>query len=142
MQVGLRYRAFSGEVEGRFDAPATTAAAAGGTVSAGLRAASVVPCLQLREMLPRLAVCAIGTLGVLRGTGAGVSGARSDATPFAAAGARLEAGVPIGRAFSAFVHGDLAATLTPTTLLLQGQGVWTTPPVSGVLGAGLRAHFP
>ncbi len=144
VQVGLRYRAFSGEVEGRFDAPATTtaAAASGGAVSAGLRAASVVPCFQLREVRPRLAACAVGTLGVLRGTGAGVSGARADATPFAAAGARVEAGLPIGGAFSVFVHGDVAATLTRTTLLLQGYAVWTTPPVSGVLGAGIRAHFP
>ncbi|MFT3768139.1 MAG: hypothetical protein QM820_22030 [Minicystis sp.] len=137
-QVGLRYRAFSAAIEGRFDVPASTAAPGGGTVSAGLLAASVVPCFHVRAF----AACGIGMVGALRGTGAGVPSAKAAVTPFAALGLRAGVEIPVAGIVSADLHGDLDITLTRTTLQLDGRDVWTTPRAAGAFGAGVLVHFP
>ncbi len=138
VMAGFRWAAFSATLEGRADVPTTAAAPGGGTVRGGLLAANVVPCFHLGPV----SACALGTFGAIRGVGSGVANARSDATPFAALGARLGGEIPFGRTFSAAVHGDLSAALTPTTLSLDGRGVWTTPRASASLGLGCVAHFP
>jgi hypothetical protein len=138
VQAGLRWTALSATLEGRADVPTTAPVTGGGVVRAGLLAADVVPCFHLGPV----AACGLGTFGALRGVGADVARPRDDATPFVALGGRLGAELRFDRTFSAGIHGDLSATLTPTTLVVDGRGVWTTPRASATLGAGVTAHFP
>jgi hypothetical protein len=88
------------------------------------------------------ALCGLGTVGALHGVGSGVAGARSDTTPFGALGLRGGVEIPIAGIFAVDLHGDAAATLTRTTLQLEGHDVWTTPRASVALGAGVLVHFP
>jgi hypothetical protein len=136
--VGLRWAALSATVEGRADVPTTAPVAGGGAVRAGLLAAGFVPCFHLGPV----AACALGTFGALRGVGLDVARPGRDATPFVALGGRVGGELPFDRTFSAGLHGDLSGALTPTTLLVDGRGVWTTPRASAALGADVTAHFP
>jgi hypothetical protein len=138
LEVGVRWRALSIAVEGRADAPAGSSAEGGGAVRASLLEVSLVPCFHAGLVV----ACGLGSLGSLRGVGSGVPLPRDAATLFGAAGLRLGVELPISRALSLAFHGDLAATLTRTTLMLADRPVWTTPLVSGVVGAGVLAHFP
>jgi hypothetical protein len=138
VQLGLRYGAFSAAIEGRADVPGATGAPTGGTVSAGLYAASLVPCFHARIF----AACALGTVGGLRGVGAGVPVTRTDVTPFAALGVRAGVEIPVAGIVSADLHGDFTGTLTTTTLELDGRDVWTTPRAAGALGGGVVVRFP
>jgi hypothetical protein len=138
LEVGVRRRAFSLSIEGRADAPASRRAEGGGAVRASLLAVSLIPCLRVGLVFG----CGLGSLGSLRGAGSGVPRPRDDASLFGAAGLRLGVEIPFAKALSFSFHGDLAATLTRTTLLLADRAAWITPPVSGVLGAGVVAHFP
>jgi hypothetical protein len=110
----------------------------GGAVRAGLFAANIVPCFHLGPV----AACALATVGALRGAGSGVPKPRDDATLFVALGGRVGAEIAFDRTFSAGIHGDLGAALTPTTLVVGVRDVWTTPRASAAIGAGVTAHFP
>jgi hypothetical protein len=81
------------------------------------------------------------TLGALRGSGEGVPEPLDDATPYASTGPRFGVDLDLSRTWSAGVHVDVAATLTRTTLRLDGRDVWTTLPVSAALGLGMAANF-
>ena len=39
------------------------------------------------------------------------------------------------------IHLDVLATLTRTTLHIDGKDAWTTPQASGALGISLAANF-
>ncbi len=138
LEAGVRWRALSLAVEGRADAPAGRSAEGGGAVRASLLEVSLVPCLHAGLVF----ACGLGSLGSLRGVGSGVPQPRDAATLFGAAGLRLGVELPLSKVLSLSFHGDLAATLTRTTLMLADRPVWTTPLLSGVVGAGVVAHFP
>jgi hypothetical protein len=86
-------------------------------------------------------VCWIATLGVLRGSGEGVPRAQDDATPYASTGPRFGVEIGLSPTWSAGVHVDVAATLTRTTLRINGRDAWTTLPVSAALGLGATANL-
>jgi hypothetical protein len=137
VQAGLRWGRLSAALEGRADPPASTSAQ-GRRVSATVLTVGVVPCFHVRVA----AVCAVGSAGVLHGAGAGVARPKSETTPYGAMGPRLGVAIPLVPRLSAEVHGDIAFTLTPTTLELDGRGVWTTPAAAAAFGGGLLVHFP
>ena len=49
--------------------------------------------------------------------------------------------IPIGSFLAIQLHGDVLAPLTQITLRLNDRDVWTTPVVSGSLGASLAGTF-
>jgi hypothetical protein len=137
-RIGLRKGALSAAIEGRADLPTSKRADGAGEVSASLLVATLLPCFHAGGAF----VCGVGSIGALRGSGSGVPNAADDATPFAAAGVRAGSEIRIAGALSAEIHGELAATFTRTTLRLEDRDVWTTPPVSASLGAGVLLDFP
>ena len=137
LQVGVRRSSGSLALAGRIDPMIGSDGDAGGRVRATLVVAGLVPCFHLR----RLAGCALGYAGVLRGTGSDVSVPRQASTFYAALGARLALAVPLGGIFALDVHLDGLGALTRTTLEIDGVSIWTTPPLSVVLGSGLLASF-
>jgi hypothetical protein len=138
VHVGLRRRGLSLGLEGRADFPASEPVEPRGSVSASVQLLSLVPCLH-RDVVH---VCALGSVGTLKGVGSDPSGGRTDVTVFGSVGARAGIEIPISAGISARLHGDVAATLTPTTLQVDGSPVWETPPVWGAVGAAAQVHFP
>jgi hypothetical protein len=134
-QAGIRRRALSAALEGRADFPASADAPAGGRVTASLVAGSVVPCAHVSVAF----ACGAFTLGALRGEGQGVSTPLRSTDGYAAAGARAGVELRIAGPIAARVHGDLAGTITRIALDLDGRTVWSTPTVSGALGADVVA---
>ena len=62
--------------------------------------------------------------------------------PFLAVGARVGLEIPFGSVLSGGVHVDVLAPITETVLRVNGEPVWTSPPVSAALGATVGARFP
>lgn len=141
--VGLRWRAFSLNVEGRVDLPAE-AEVQGGRVSTWLALALLAPCLH-QNLAHRgsLGVCALGAIGAMQGasTGSGAATTPRDSTFYAAAGLRLAYESPRWGVFGLRAHGDLLAPLTPTGVRFGGREVWATSPVSVALGLAVVFHF-
>ena len=136
--AAVRFRRFSLGLEGRADLPGEKVLGSGGGVRSSVLLVSLLPCVHRGIAL----VCALGSIGSLRSTGLGFDG-RTDASLFAAAGARLGAEVP----FSASVRGrfvvDLAATLSGARLRYGDPPaeVWSSPLLSGALGAAILGVF-
>jgi hypothetical protein len=133
-EIGVRSGFLSIAIEGRADLPASAEAAGGGGVRAWLLLMTLAPCYHNGPLL----LCALASAGSLQGSGDEIPEPREDTTVFASTGARL--GVDLLRVgpFSARVHGDLAVTLTPTSLRLYERDVWRTPPLHVAAGlAGL-----
>jgi hypothetical protein len=82
--------------------------------------------------------CGLAALGALRGRGVGTG--KQDATLAASAGAR--AGLTLALGELSFVQGrlDAQANMVRTTLNVEGEPAWTSPPFWGELSAliGLR----
>jgi hypothetical protein len=139
VQAELRYRAFALGIEGRVDPRLGSASApAGGGVSATLLLGIIAPCARWRV----LGFCALLGLGALQGIGTDVTTTRQDTTFYAAAGARLAVEVPLRPWLALDLHLDGLTPLTYTSLSLTSGEVWSTPPLSGALGANLQALFP
>ena len=109
----------------------------GGAVQSSLLLATLVPCLHRSVVFG----CALVSLGALDGEGLGVSHPDRATTVYANAGARAGLEVPVVRFVSARLSADGAATLTQTTLHLNGAAAWTTPPICGSIGASAVAVF-
>lgn len=136
--LGVRGSLASIALEGRVDAYARGAGPAGGEVRSSILAASVVPCLQPSAFL----LCAIATIGSLRGEGAFVGAPRKDESLYAAVGARLGGEAPLSANLGLRAWVDLLAPLTRTTLRIQDVDAWTTPPISALVGIAFAARFP
>ncbi len=136
--LGLRGRLASIAIEGRVDAYGRGAGPAGGEVRSSILAASLVPCLHPGAFL----VCAIGTVGSLRGEGAGVGVPKKDDSGYAAVGVRVGGEAPLGRIVGLRAHVDLLAPLTRTTLRIQDVDAWTTPAVAALVGVALTVRIP
>jgi hypothetical protein len=138
VHAGIRWRAASIGLEGRADLPTSADADQGGRVTASLQLASLVPCGHWRVLV----VCALGSVGALRGEGSGVDVPKEDTTLFGALGVRGGVEIPVTGPLSARIYGDLNATLTPTSLELGGETVWESPPVHGAVGLAAQVSFP
>jgi hypothetical protein len=137
-QLGIRMRALSVGIEGRGDLPVSGETQGSSGVETILLLATLVPCAHYRF----LSGCGLGSVGALHGRGFGVDRPLSQTTPYAAAGARLAAEFAAGQNVLMRGSVDLLATLTPTTLLLNGAPAWVTPRASGALGVALVRNFP
>jgi len=98
----------------------------------------VTPCARVAVV----GLCVVGALGQLSVRGQGVDQVRSPSSLVAGAGGRIEVLWPALSALGVLVHLEALALLTPRTVFLNQEPVWSTAPV--VLGAGfdLGALFP
>jgi hypothetical protein len=136
LALGARRGDWSLALEGRADYPIEMPVD-GGAIAAAPLLAAVVPCYHVRS----LAACAVTTAGVLVGAARGLPGARTEVTPYWAAGARLAAELPVGARFALGAHFDLMATLTPTHLQVDQTQLWQTPVLSGTFGLSAIERF-
>ncbi len=107
---------------------------AGGRVVGSAYSASVLPCVTLSA----LALCGRLSGGVLALAGEGVPGARAASTPLAEVGARLTASYPLHARVRARASLDGGVPLVRTTAVVGSTDVWTLPPLSLRLGAGVE----
>ena len=115
--------------------PSTLHLADGSGFSATALEASVASC----ERRGRVALCAVGALGLLRAHGFGVDDARVALSWVGRAGLRVALEQPVARRWSTSLHADVLATLTPRTVDLNDVAVWTTPRIA--LGVGIDLDF-
>lgn len=136
IEGGVRHRDLSLSLEGRADLPASTPTM-GGSVSASLLLASVVPCGHRGG----LALCGLVSVGALRSAGRDLQMPREATTPYFGVGARVAWEIPLGPRLSARVHADMVTSLVATTLRVGGVDVWTTPFLGATTGLGVVGTF-
>jgi hypothetical protein len=137
LDVGVRWTAFSMSAEGRAF-PSATGPAQGGvdTVTTGLFTGALVPCGHWRV----IAGCAIVELGGMRGV-SNAAQPTSSVVFHAASGVRLGVEVRLDDHFALNFAGDVLFTLQPSTFLIDTRPAWSTPLVSGMLGAGVSTFL-
>jgi hypothetical protein len=133
---GIRWRAYSLELEATATIPSAVTDANGVRARAGVFTGAIVPCAHVGWF----AACGIVMVGAMRGEIENAT-PNSIATPFAAVGARAALNLRIAGPFRFYAHADVLAALTPTELRLDGATIWSSFPVSGTLGAGVAVHF-
>lgn len=134
--AGVELGNFSIDVEGRLYT-AGEASAPRGSVTASLLSAGVAPCVHLRFAFG----CGVASIGRLAGTGDGVDVPSEATTTYADVGGRIGVELPLSRMVAARAHGDVRFPLVATELYLRDTVVWSTPTVTGAVGAGLVVRF-
>ncbi len=104
--------------------------ALGGTVRAQLGALSIVPCW----WAGRLALCGVARAGVLRGSGEGFAGARSDTAFSAGAGARVSWPVAGGGGVAVRVLAEVTTSIAGGRLVADDRELWRNPPLAAAFG--------
>lgn len=135
--IGARWRALSLTIEGRIDAPASTAARGGGEVSSWLLLGALVPCAHLGPLFG----CGVVQVGSAQTTGGGVPQSRTESLGWRAAGGRLGLLFPLGKDLHLRFQADVLADLERMTLELNGNPAWQAPPLAVSGAAEVVAHF-
>lgn len=134
--AGAEGRLWSADAELRVDAP-ETAGSGGREVRASFVAAGIVPCV--RFGLAR--ACGVVAAGAMRaevtGTGPGPQSAF-----MMLIGPRAGASLRLAQWVALDAHADVLYAPTVMTLRVDGNNVWSTSAVSGLLGIGLVGSFP
>lgn len=124
-------------IEARFSLPDEVAAAGGG-VDVWTLAASLSGCIHIGSV----AGCALGSAGVIRGSGERLEVTSAAFSPLAALGARLTWEYGVSRSLSLRLHVDAEVNLTKTRFDVDHMPVWVSDRFSLWTGAGVIAHFP
>jgi hypothetical protein len=128
--------------EGRGDLAVTTTlyrgAMSDGEFDTSVLMGSLVPCA-FRGVLEG---CVLLSGGTVRASARDLLMPQQVSAPFLAVGARVGLEIPFGSVLSGGVHVDVLAPITETVLRVNGEPVWTSPPVSAALGATVGARFP
>jgi hypothetical protein len=140
MRLGaqLGWPSFTLDVEVRFDLPRSIDYEGRERVTVWLAAASVVPCYRYAWF----SACAVGAAGAVK-----ADGMRDPTSAWAAIGLRAAFTIQLTNVLYGFLHLEGLATLLRTTLYYVGDlgtayELWTSPLVSGSIGAGLAVRFP
>lgn len=135
----IAWSSLSAGLELRADLPATAniAGGGGGGVRTWLVAAALVPCWRVAWA----SMCAVGLLGRLQAETVDVASPTRETFAFAAAGLRFAADFPLAEGLAVRFGGDLLGTITPFVLDVDGQRVYDSPVVSGLVGATLVKFF-
>lgn len=136
VEARLRSSFLSLGLEGGAQLP-TSVAASGGTVSTWLLAVSAVPCLHRGSF----GGCALLSLGALRAVPHDLPGAESVTAASFAAGGRIFWELPWVEVLRVRLFLDLVAPLARSTISLDGQAIWRSPPVAGAAGAAATIGF-
>lgn len=132
-----RHGRFSSSLEGRVDLE-STAPASGGRVASSLLVAGLSACGHAEAV----ALCGLAFGGVVRASGEGFGRDLRVTGPWAAAGARVSGEWPVHGRLGLRVHADVLAPLVRSVLTVDGEAVWTTPPVSLAAGADVILELP
>jgi hypothetical protein len=129
---------FRAGVEFGLSAPAPEDLGDGDRVVISLFGGNLYSCLAMSR---RIFWCVVGSYGMFRGRGEGVSSPRTDLLSYAAVGTRLAYDLPLGSRWSLAAHTDVLAVLTRPTFTLNGKSAWRPPPISTELGLSLSLRF-
>jgi hypothetical protein len=135
--AGVLWRALSLDVEARADltAGAGVPSLPGVSVASSLVVGSIVPCVHLGPGF----VCAVVSAGTIDATS--TARVQYDARqPWWAAGARIGAELPLSRALSLRLYGELLATMTPYQLAIDNV-TFDLSPLAGGIGLALAWRF-
>jgi hypothetical protein len=113
--------------------------ASSGAIEAQRTLAMLAVCARDASAAFGWAGCAVGGLGVLRGSR--VDGSERDTSRAGSAGIRAYAELRLIEPLWGRVQLDVAASFERTSLAVSGQTAWTTPPFWGALGIAAVAHF-
>ncbi len=109
----------------------------GGAVRADLLGGAALGCLRWL----RFGACASVAAGAQRTAGDGFEQVRHTRTPFVAAGVRGTVAWQLAPGWRLRVWGDGWAPLSRTTLRIDGEIAWESPPVAGDLGLSVGRGF-
>jgi hypothetical protein len=139
-RVGLAVRRvrWSLALEGWTVLPTAWALEGGGQLRASLWAGAIAPCF---EVLSRLRLCALGSVGSLRSESFGITSPRSERVLHAAAGGRANFSWPVGQRFELVANADVAAALNRPRFQLDGAEVWRPSPLLAVLSIDATVRF-
>ena len=139
-RVGFNFQrgGFRAGVEFGLSAPVPEDHGEGDRVVISLFGGNLYSCL---AMSGRIFWCVLGSYGMFRGRGEGVSAPRTEMLPYAAVGTRLAYDLPLGSRWSLAAHTDVLAVLTRPTFTLNGESAWRPPPISAELGLSLSLRF-
>jgi hypothetical protein len=135
--LGLRYGVASIAVEGRFDAPASTAVARGGVVQSWTALGAIVVCGHAGPLF----ACGLGEAGAIRAQGDGVADAHTAQLAWVAAGARFGVDFPAFAPIALRVRSDFVVDALPPQFRFDGVNIWTAPRVASSLGVDGVVHF-
>jgi hypothetical protein len=85
--------------------------------------------------------CGLGMIGLLSVRGQGVDRIESPSSLVAGAGLRLQLLWPEQSSVAALLHAEAVILLTPRTIVLNREAVWSTAPVVFSAGLDLAAIF-
>jgi hypothetical protein len=139
-RVGFNFQrgGFRAGVEFGLSAPVPEDQGAGDRVVISLFGGNLYSCLAMSE---RIFWCVVGSYGMFRGRGEGVSAPRTEMLPYASVGTRLAYDLPLGSRWSLAAHTDVLGVLTRPTFTLNGESAWRPPPISTELGLSLSLRF-
>ena len=130
--LGLRYGAFSADVEPFTTLSSSRDLATGGRVRVGLVGASLYPCGHLGVLYGCLGL----GVGSLRAESEGVPDARKDSGLHVTASLRVGVSVPVGGPLALEAFGDAVVPLVQSALLVRRQEQFMVPEIAARLGAG------
>jgi hypothetical protein len=134
MEVGFRYGIFSLSVEGRAElTPTTTRVDSGDRIDATVYSGALVPCLHFGQWIG----CGVGRAGAFQGRAPDVVHPSLGTSAFGAVGLRGGYMIPLSKILSVRASVEGLVPVVRTTLVIDGQDVWTAPPVT----AGLDFAF-
>jgi hypothetical protein len=133
--AGVRRGALSVEFSAEATLPVTLRQPDGTGFSANTLGATIAPCAH-RDCV---SLCAVGMLGLLAVRGFGVDDARSPSSLFGKVGLRLAFDPWLSSRWTAGIHVDGLANLTPSTVSLNELPVWTTPTLTLIVGVDVAA---
>jgi hypothetical protein len=138
LYLGARWLTWSVGLEGRLFAPSDVQGEGVVSARASFYQGALVPCFHPGAAM----ACATGSVGVLDAQGQGVDVPRSDKTAVGLAGLRGGYDFVLGRGIFLRALADLQVPLTKITLQINGQPLWTAPPVAIGGGLGVGGTIP
>ena len=134
--VSVRRPAWSVGLEGQVELPSEDEFE-GGSATTQRTSAWLVPCGHADPWFG----CVIAGIGSFRSEGHDLDLPRSGQALFAAVGGRVGWEANLSDVVFVRLRGDLAASLTRTTLVLDGQEPWSSPPVLFGVGASIGGRL-
>ncbi len=130
--AGFRRGHFELGVGGRVELPSVLALSPG-SISTQAVVGNLSACLAVSI----LRACALGEVGALRVTSAGLTPPAQQTAVLADLGVRIAVHLQLSQHLALRPFLDLAASLARTAVFADGKAVWTTYPVFGTLGLAL-----
>lgn len=130
--LGLRYGAFSADLEPFITLSSSRDLASGGRVRVSLVGASLYPCGHLGVLYGCLGL----GVGSIRAESEGVPDPRKDSGLHATASLRVGVSVPVGGPLALEAFGDAVVPLVQSSLLVRKQEQFVVPEIAARLGAG------